>query len=228
MARMAAGVPDSDDQVLHNCLTHSRKVARPVMDRAALAADQCFEGAEGTALIIDESGFAKSGKHSVGVARQWNGRLGKVDNCQVGVFGALGKGDRVALIDARLYLPHAWTDAAERCEKADVHQDQQIYVDDPHPYLPERKQGKGRLITRYQSQAQTIQVQEWAAQQPQSAWQRLTLRDTCREPLPIEILHQRVWLWEAGSDSAYQWHLLVRQELDSPHEINYSLSHAPA
>ncbi|WP_341328927.1 IS701 family transposase [Methylotuvimicrobium sp. KM2] len=286
MERMAEVVPDSDDQALQNFLTHSSWLARPVMDRAALAADQCFEGAEGTALIIDESGFAKSGKHSVGVARQWNGRLGKVDNCQVGVFGALGKGDRVALIDARLYLPHAWTDDAERCEKADVprdcrsyrtkpelaleivrharslgvrfdwvgfdglygnashllraldadgerfmadvHKDQQIYVDDPQPYLPERKQGKGRPITRYQSQAQAIQAQEWAAQQPEPAWQRLTLRDTCRGSLTIEVLHQRVWLWEAGSDTAYQWHLLVRRELDSPDEIKYSLSNAPA
>ncbi len=42
------------------------------------------------------------------VARQYNGRLGKVDNCQVGVFGALSDGTNVGLIDARLYPPQEW------------------------------------------------------------------------------------------------------------------------
>ncbi|MBE0437653.1 MAG: transposase, partial [Methylomicrobium sp.] len=55
-------------------------------------------GGNDAVLLFDESAIAKKGEASAGVARQWNGRLGKVDNCQVGVFGALGKGDRVALI----------------------------------------------------------------------------------------------------------------------------------
>jgi hypothetical protein len=54
---------------------------------------------------IDESAFAKKGEASAGVARQWNGRLGKVENSQVGVFAALAKETAVSLIDARLYLP---------------------------------------------------------------------------------------------------------------------------
>jgi SRSO17 transposase len=63
----------------------------------------------------------------VGDARQWNGRLGKQDNCQVGVFGALGRGDRVGLNDARLYLPKEWTDDAARCEEACVPRAQQVH-----------------------------------------------------------------------------------------------------
>jgi hypothetical protein len=46
-------------------------------------------GGTDAVLIFDESGFAKKGEASAGVARQWNGRLGKVDNCQVGVFATL-------------------------------------------------------------------------------------------------------------------------------------------
>lgn len=71
--------------------------------------------------------FRKKGTKSVGVARQWNGRLGKQDNCQVGVFGAIGKGDRVCLVDARLYLPKKWTCDAARCEEADIPKCEQVH-----------------------------------------------------------------------------------------------------
>src|SRR5258708_34620165 len=95
------------------------------MDRFASNADALRGSEIGTGLYIDESAFEKKGEHSVGVARQWNGRLGKQDNCQVGVFGALGRGDRVSLIDARLYLPKEWTDDAARAEEAGVPRAQQ-------------------------------------------------------------------------------------------------------
>jgi SRSO17 transposase len=54
-------------------------------------------------LLIDESGFGKKGKKSAGVKRQYNGSRGKIDNCQVGVFGALNAGSLTTLYDARLY-----------------------------------------------------------------------------------------------------------------------------
>ncbi len=127
MERMAEAVPASDEQVLQNFLTHSSWEHRAVMDQVARNADACMGGAEGTALYIDESGFQKKGHKSVGVARQWNGRLGKTENSQVGVFGALGKGDRVSLIDARLYLPKEWTDHPARCREADVPKAEQVH-----------------------------------------------------------------------------------------------------
>jgi SRSO17 transposase len=127
MERMAEAVPDSDDQVLQNFLTHSSWPHRPVMDRVAKNTDELVGAPIGTGLYVDESGFQKKGEHSVGVARQWNGRLGKQDNCQVGVFGALGRGDRVGLIDARLYLPKEWTDDPRRCERADVPRAEQVH-----------------------------------------------------------------------------------------------------
>ena len=93
MERMAEAVPDSDDQILQNFLTHSSWDYRSVMNRVARKADASMGDAGATGLYLDESAFQKKGDKSVGVARQWNGRLGKQDNCQVGVFGALGRGD---------------------------------------------------------------------------------------------------------------------------------------
>lgn len=71
-------------------------------------------------MIIDESGFAKKGEASAGVPRQWNGRFGKVDNCQVGVFASLCQNGMAILIDARLYLPEHWVSNPDRCDKAAI------------------------------------------------------------------------------------------------------------
>jgi SRSO17 transposase len=63
-------------------------------------------------VIVDESGFPKKGHDSVGVARQCGGALGKVENCQVGVFAAYASRHGDALVDTRLFMPEPWlTDA---------------------------------------------------------------------------------------------------------------------
>jgi SRSO17 transposase len=78
----------------------------------------------GTVGVVDESGFAKKGEHSAGVARQHNGRLGKEDNCQVGVFlvGVTPGGS--ALLVHQLYLPETWCEsgkaAARRRQKVHI------------------------------------------------------------------------------------------------------------
>ena len=70
-------------------------------------------------LVADESGFLKKGTHSAGVARQYSGTAGQVDNCQIGVFLAYASSKGHALIDRALYLPEAWcADAARRDEVA--------------------------------------------------------------------------------------------------------------
>ena len=74
-------------------------------------------------LVFDPSGFPKSGKDSVGVARQWCGRLGKVDNCQVAVYLGYVSAEEHALVDMRLYLPKEWTKDKQRREKAGVPKD---------------------------------------------------------------------------------------------------------
>jgi SRSO17 transposase len=65
-------------------------------------------------LVLDPSAFAKSGADSCGVTRQWCGRLGKVENCQVGVFLAYVSAAGQALVDRRLYLPEDWALDAKR------------------------------------------------------------------------------------------------------------------
>jgi SRSO17 transposase len=70
-------------------------------------------------LIVDGSSFPKKGTASCGVERQWCGRLGKVDNCQVGVFLAYAAPGGHALLDRRLYLPESW--AADRQRREQTH-----------------------------------------------------------------------------------------------------------
>ena len=71
-------------------------------------------------LVFDPSGFPKKGTKSVGVARQWCGRLGKVDNCQVGVSMAYVSRKGHVLVNTRLYLPKEWTKSRARLKEAGV------------------------------------------------------------------------------------------------------------
>ena len=71
-------------------------------------------------LVFDPSSFAKKGRSSVGVDRQWCGRLGKVDNCQVGIYLAYVARCEHALVDVRLYLSEEWSKDKKRREKAGV------------------------------------------------------------------------------------------------------------
>lgn len=75
---------------------------------------------EEAALIIDESAIAKQGKASVGVKRQYAGCLGKVDNCQVGVFLAYATRTQTSLIARSLYIPKDWIEDQERCADAGI------------------------------------------------------------------------------------------------------------
>jgi SRSO17 transposase len=71
-------------------------------------------------LVFDPSAFPKSGRESVGVARQWCGRLGKVDNCQVAIYLGYVSAHGHTLVDLRLYLPKEWTQDKARLQKAGV------------------------------------------------------------------------------------------------------------
>lgn len=73
-----------------------------------------------TGLIIDESAHLKKGEESVGVARQYAGVVGKVDNCQVAVYCSLTNNGNATLIDSALFLPQKWVDDKDRCDKAHI------------------------------------------------------------------------------------------------------------
>ena len=100
MERMEQTVPDTNEQALQHFISNSPWDAEAVMRQVAQDADALLGGHEDTLLVIDESGIPKKGKHSAGVARQYCGQLGKVENCQVGVYGALAHRDKVTLTDA--------------------------------------------------------------------------------------------------------------------------------
>ena len=95
----------SDSQML-------RRVSQWVVPKMDLSA--------GAFWIIDDTGFPKKGKHSVGVARQYCGVLGKQDNCQVAVSISLANAQASVPVAYRLYLPKAWAEDAERRKKAGV------------------------------------------------------------------------------------------------------------
>ena len=105
---------DQERQGIQKFIGHVPWDHRPLL---ATLADQVGErlGEPDAVLVFDPSGFPKKGMSSVGVARQWCGRLGKVDNCQVGVYMAYVSRIEHAIVNARLYLPKEWAkDGARR------------------------------------------------------------------------------------------------------------------
>ncbi len=74
-------------------------------------------------LVVDETGFLKKGTKSAGVARQYSGTVGRIENCQIGVFLAYAAPEGVALIDRELYVPKAWIEDRERCREAGIPDD---------------------------------------------------------------------------------------------------------
>ena len=70
--------------------------------------------------VIDETGFVKKGTHSAGVAHQYSGTAGRVENCQVGVVLAYASRYGHTLLDRELYLPAEWTDDSEQCGRAGI------------------------------------------------------------------------------------------------------------
>src|SRR3954452_6212089 len=71
-------------------------------------------GHPGGVLVVDETGFLKKGTKSCGVARQYSGTAGRIENCQVGVFLGYATAKGRALLDRALYLPKEWADDADR------------------------------------------------------------------------------------------------------------------
>lgn len=121
--RMVEKVPDSDYEAAQYMISEAGWSEEAVFRQIGQEADHLLGGPWENCFIIDESGFPKSGTSSVGVRRQWCGRLGKVENCQVGVYGALACREQTCLVDSRLFLPESWTKDPARCLKAGVPQE---------------------------------------------------------------------------------------------------------
>jgi len=112
---------------LHHFISNSPWSYRSVFSQVASEVSNHFNQNQDICLIIDESGVKKKGNSSVGVMNQYCGNLGKIDNCQVAVYGSLCQGEFSSIIDARLYLPNKWCEDEIRCNKAKIPVSHQVF-----------------------------------------------------------------------------------------------------
>jgi SRSO17 transposase len=117
---MAARLADGDEQCLQQFVNQSPWDERVV--RANLARRMCAELGPDV-WIVDDTGFAKKGRWSVGVARQYSGTLGRVDNCQIGVSISAASDRASCPINWRIFVPEEWDSDAERRARAHVPDD---------------------------------------------------------------------------------------------------------
>jgi len=107
-------------QSLHHLVAKSEWSDEAVLRRVREWVTPALKVTQGCYWIVDDTGFPKKGNHSVGVARQYCGQVGKQDNCQVAVSLSLAGKQGSVPIAWRLYLPQEWADDRKRREKAGV------------------------------------------------------------------------------------------------------------
>jgi SRSO17 transposase len=117
---MAERWPDGNEQSLQQFVSQSPWPWEPVWQRLAQKRAQTFAP---LAWIVDDTGFPKKGEHSVGVARQYSGTLGKTANCQVAVSLHATSATGSSPLGFRLYWPKEWTDDPARLRPAGVPDD---------------------------------------------------------------------------------------------------------
>jgi len=279
MERMEEYVESCDYESTQHFISESPWDHRAVINHVADDINRIIGGAD-SVLAIDESGFTKKGTKSAGVARQYNGRLGKVDNCQVGVFGALTNGHDVGLIDARLYLPKEWTSSSIRCEEAGipeehrvfktkwelgleiidnaknnniqfgtvgfdgfygsvpafidgivlrglkfcgaVHKDQMLYISDPEPYMPRRKEKIGRKFSKYKTREIAFRADE-LNETCDLPWELITVREGTKGYVRVNARRKRVFLWDEGTTNVRELWFLMTKDCGTD-EIKYFIS----
>ncbi len=136
MERMEEEVPDSKYRAYQHFLSNSNWDYMGLQTSIATEVSEVLNAQKSltkkpTGYIIDESSHLKKGKESVGVSRQYAGVIGKVDNCQVGVYASLVNTTYASIINERLFLPKSWTNNQVRCVKADVPKEFQQYKTKP-------------------------------------------------------------------------------------------------
>jgi SRSO17 transposase len=225
-------------------------------------------------VVIDPSAFPKKGTESCGVARQWCGRLGKVDNCQVGVFLAYAAPAGYAPLDRRLYLPEDWADDPARRERCHVppgiefQEKWRIALDLldrslpglPHGWIvgddefgraaefraalrqrperyvldvpcdttvrdlerrrpPRKKAGVGR-----KREVPFCRADAWAANQSESRWERITVREGEKGPLKVDAMTVGVRAKQDGRIGPEERLVVIRPVGES--RVDYALTNA--
>lgn len=118
---LATRLPDGNEQNLQQFLNQSPWDWAPLWQSMAERVEQAFPAP--VAWIVDDTGFPKKGEHSVGVARQYTGTLGKTANCQIAVSLHRSDARGSSPLGFRLYLPKTWTEDPDRCHAAGVPED---------------------------------------------------------------------------------------------------------
>ncbi len=228
-------------------------------------------------MVLDPSSFAKKGSESCGVKRQWCGRLGKKENCQVGVFLCYASPKGHAPLDRQLYLPQDWAADAQRRDKTHVppsvgfrekwrigldlldrcsgeglphawvtgddefgrcsgfrqalrERGQRYILDTPastsirdlQARRPRKQPGTGR-----KPKLPFVQVRQWVAQQPASAWRTIKVRPGTKQVLQVQVMTRRVQTRQDNRVGPEERLLVVRQQVAAGQwEIYYSLSNA--
>ncbi len=198
------------------------------------------------AWIFDDTGFPKKGHHSVGVARQYCGQLGKQDNCQAVVSLSVANHHASLPIAHRLYLPESWANDAERRAKAGVPPDitfrtrPEIALDllrdaraagivpatvlaDAVPPPHGRRGGKPSHAAR---RARQVSANELTLSLPAEAWRNVTWR-VMDDPLTSRFARLRVRPATPAEQPRKEWLLIERPE-DEPKPTKCWLSTMPA
>jgi SRSO17 transposase len=225
-------------------------------------------------VVIDPSAFPKKGTESCGVARQWCGRLGKVDNCQVGVFLAYAAQAGYAPLDRQLYLPEEWANDEARRKKCHVpaevkfREKWQIALDLLDRSLPGLRHGwivgddefgrpaEFRAALRQRGERYVLdvpcnttvrdlerrrprrrhagrgrkrevpfrRVDDWAASQPESRWERIEVRSGEKGPLLVDAMMVRVRAKQNGRIGPEELLVVIRPVGES--RTDYAMANA--
>jgi len=252
--RMTERIPESDYDQLHHFISHSPWDAMAVMNSmsqklhatlSSIPEDKTRPTSLG--LIIDESGWEKSGKKSVGVARQYIGQVGKISNGQVGVFAGLSDGTQVGLVQGRLYLPKEWTDDPERCDKAGIPKSEQVYLTKPELSIEILKSlpdsvtydwvggddlyGNSITLRKYlydKKQSFVLDVSKQIIKQiSEEGWQTITHRNGTKGPLIRKACIMDVYVWKSKRKTQVEALQLIISTEEDGSEVKYSLCYHP-
>ncbi len=136
MERIEEEVEESNYKAYHHFISNSKWDYRELIGKLALDASDVLKANKSkskvpTGYIIDESAHLKKGDESVAVAKQYAGVVGKVENCQVGVYSSLVNDNRATIINERLFLPKAWVWSKQKCDKVEIPEENRTYKTKP-------------------------------------------------------------------------------------------------
>jgi SRSO17 transposase len=129
--RMVEEVSGSEYESLQHFISNSPWDSEGLMQALARNISKKLQPIGKIGCTVDEKAHLKKGTKSVGVARQYAGTSGKVDNCQVGVYLSLTAGKYSSLTNSRLFLPQKWIDDPKRCEKAGIPRHKMVFKTKP-------------------------------------------------------------------------------------------------